>query len=141
MVKLNPYLIFKGNTEEAFNFYKSVFGGEFEMLSRFKDTPEGNKVEEKEKDKIMHVSLPLGNGYTLMASDMLDNMGPYQQGNNFNVALETQSEEETKKLFDGLAHGGNVLMPLTNTFWGAYFGMVTDKFGIKWMVSYTKPQS
>ena len=111
------------------------------MLSRFKDTPEGNKVEEKDKDKIMHVSLPLGNGYTLMASDMLDNMGPYQQGNNFNVALETQSEEETKKLFDGLAHGGNVLMPLTNTFWGAYFGMVTDKFGIKWMVSYTKPQS
>jgi PhnB protein len=137
MKAMNPYLNFNGNTEEAFNFYKSVFGGEFSTLQRFKDTPEANKVTENEKDKIMHVSLPIGQGSFLMASDALESMKQkVNPGNNFYLTLNTESEEETNRIFNGLSAGGNVEMPLNKTFWGAYFGMFTDKFGIRWMVNY-----
>ena len=141
MLKINPYLNFAGNTEEAFKFYKSVFGGEFAMLQRFKDTPESGRVPEEEKDKIMHVSLPVGDGNTLMATDALESMGhKLNVGNNIQLSVEADSKKAVDKLFTGLSAGGKVTMPLADTFWGAYFGMVTDKFGVQWMVSYSKPQ-
>jgi PhnB protein len=141
MLKINPYLNFAGNTEDAFKFYKSVFGGEFAMLQRFKDTPEAGRVPEKEKEMIMHVSLPVGNGTTLMGTDALESMGhTLQVGNNIQLSIETESKNEVDKIFKGLSAGGKVTMPLADTFWGAYFGMVTDKFGVQWMVSYTKPE-
>jgi PhnB protein len=137
MPTINIYLNYKGNTEEAFNFYKSVFGGEFAALQRFKDTPEAGKVPSNEQDKIMHISLPIGNGSVLMATDALESMGQtLKVGNNFFVAIHPDSKEEAAKLFNGLSAGGKVTMPLQDTFWGAYFGMFTDKFGIQWMVNY-----
>jgi PhnB protein len=137
MAILNPYLSFEGNTEEAFNFYKSIFGGEFAILQRFKDTPEAGTVPEKEKNKIMHVSLPIGNGNTLMATDALESMGQkLTVGNNIQLSVSADSEAETDKIFNGLSAGGKVTMPLSKTFWGSYFGMCTDKFGVQWMVSY-----
>jgi Uncharacterized protein conserved in bacteria len=141
MATLNPYLNFKGNTEEAFNFYKSVFGGEFIELQRFKDTPESDRVPENEKDKLMHISLPIGPGNILMATDALESMGhKLTVGNNFHLSLSADSESEADKLFNGLSSGGKATMPLQKTFWGSYFGMVTDKFGINWMVSYDYKQ-
>ena len=137
MTLLNPYLNFKGNTEEAFNFYKSVFGGEFVMVQRFKDTPEADRVPANEKDKIMHISLPLGKGNVLMATDALESMGhKLTVGNNVQLSISTDSEEEADKIFEGLSAGGKVSVPLAKSFWGAYFGMCTDKFGMQWMVSY-----
>ena len=114
MATLNTYLSFNGNTEEVFNFYKSVFGGEFATLHRFGDSPEvcGN-VADNDKDKIMHVSLPIGNGYVLMASDNLESTGrKVVGGNNFSISINAESEEEAEKLFNGLSAGGNVTMPL-----------------------------
>ncbi len=141
MVKINPYLNFAGNTEEAFKFYRSVFGGEFAILQRFKDTPEADRVPEREKEKIMHVSLPVGEGTTLMATDALESMGhKLTVGNNIQLSVEAGSKDEVDKLFKGLSSGGKVTMPIADTFWGSYFGMVTDKYGVQWMVSYTKPQ-
>jgi PhnB protein len=142
MATINPYLNFNGNTEEAFNFYKSVFGGEFVMLQRFKDTPEGEKMPASDAEKIMHVSLPVGKNTVLMATDALESMGQkLTEGNNFQLAIGTESEEEATKLFNGLSQGGKIEMPMQKTFWGAYFGMLQDKFGIKWMVSYDYKQN
>ena len=141
MATLNPYLNFPGNTEEAFNFYKKVFGGEFTMIQRFKDTPEKDKISPADQQKVMHVGLPLGNGNVLMGTDALESMGhPVKMGNNINLSLETQNKEESDKIFNALAVGGKIEMPLQNTFWGAYFGSVVDKFGIHWMVNYTLPK-
>ena len=141
MATINPYLNFKGNTEEAFNFYKSVFGGEFKDLVRFKDTDEGAKIPDNEKKMLMHISLPIGNGNILMATDALESMGQKLIfGNNLYLSLSADSEGEADKLFNGLAIGGKATMPLQKTFWGSYFGMVTDKFGIHWMVSYDYPK-
>lgn len=141
MAAINPYLNFPGNTEEVFNFYKSVFGGEFGMVQRFKDSPETSNVPENEKDKIMHISLPIGNGNVLMATDALESQGhKVEQGNNFYICINADSKSETEKLFNGLSSGGKIEMPLENTFWGAYFGMFTDKFGIKWMVNHDTNQ-
>lgn len=140
MATFNPYLNFPGNTEEAFEFYKSVFGGEFVGLTRFKDIPEGAKLSPDEREKIMHVSLPVGKGNMLMATDALESMGhKVTAGNNFYIAVEADSKEEAKKFFDGLSVGGKTEQPLQDTFWGAYFGMIADKYGIRWMVSYTYP--
>ena len=141
MATLNPYLNFAGNTEEAFTFYKSVFGGEFTNLQRFKDTPEAARVPEKEKNMLMHVALPVGKGNTLMATDALDSMGhKLIVGNNIQLSLEAESKDEAEKLFKGLSAGGKVTMPLKDTFWGAYFGMLTDRFGVQWLVNYTHPK-
>ena len=141
MAILNPYLNFAGNTEEAFNFYKSVFGGEFTMIQRFKDTPEKDKISPADQQKIMHVGLPIGKGNVLMATDALESMGhPVKMGNNINLSLETQNKEESDKIFNALSVGGKIEMPLQNTFWGAYFGSVIDKFGIHWLVNYTLPK-
>lgn len=133
---LNPYLNFKGNTEEAFNFYKSVFGGEFAMVQRFKETPEADKVPEAERNLIMHIALPVGSNI-LMGTDATESMGfTLVEGNNFSLALSTESEEETDKLYKKLSQGGKETMPPSKVFWGAYFGMLTDKFGIQWILSF-----
>ena len=141
MATINPYLNFNGSTEVAFNFYKSVFGGEFAALMRFKDTPEAGKITENEKDKIMHIALPIGQGNTLMASDVQESMGHnLTSGNNFYLSISADSEADADRIFKGLSAGGKVTMPLEKTFWGSYFGMLTDKFGIRWMVSYDYKQ-
>lgn len=141
MKKINPYLMFNGNAEEAFNFYKSVFGGEFTILQRVKETPEADKVPENEQEKIMHVALPIGEGNTLMASDNVASRGSATvQGTNLYISITTESEEETTNLFNKLSAGGKVEAPLEKTFWGSYFGMFTDKFGVKWMVDYEYDQ-
>lgn len=137
MATVNPYLNFKGNTEEAFNFYKSVFGGEFISLQRFKDTPEADRVAPEDRDKIMHIAMPIGKGNILMATDALESMGhPLTMGNNFYLSITAGSETEADKLFNGLSVGGKITVPLEKAFWGAYFGMFTDKFGVQWMVNY-----
>lgn len=137
MPKANIYLNFPGNTEEVFNFYKSVFGGEFAMLSRFGETPDGDKMHLEARDKIMHVALPLAPDHVLMGSDTIEGMGPdYKMGNNISISLSTDSKEESDLLFAGLSAGGKVDMPMQDTFWGAYFGMLTDQFGVQWMVGY-----
>ncbi len=141
MATLNPYLNFAGNAEEAFNFYKSVFGGEFITVQRFKDTPEAGRVQANEKDKIMHIALPIGKGNVLMATDALESMGhKLTVGNNFHITIQPESKAEAEKLFKGLSAGGKVTQPLQDAFWGAYFGMLTDKFGIQWMVNYDTKQ-
>ncbi len=135
---INPYLNFNGNTEEAFNFYKSVFGGEFTALQRFKDIPEADKFPKADQEKIMHISLPLGNGTVLMASDALESMGfNLISGNNFYILIESESKEEADKLFNKLSAGGKIEMPMQDMFWGAYYGSFSDKFGINWMIDYT----
>lgn len=137
MATINPYLNFPGNTEEAFNFYKSVFGGEFAGFHRFKDTPEAARLPPGDQEKIMHVALPIGQGNLLMATDALESMGhALKVGNNFSISINTDSKEEADKLFNGLSAGGQITMPLQDAFWGDYFGMVTDQFGIQWMVSF-----
>ncbi len=141
MKAINPYLNFPGNTEEAFNFYKSVFGGELIGLTRFKDTPEGAKLNASEKEKLMHVSLPIGKNNVLMATDALESMGQkLTVGNNFQLSVAADSKEEAEKIFNGLSKGGKVIVPLGDAFWGDYFGWLNDKFGIYWMVSYTYPK-
>ena len=145
MAKINPYLNFKGNTEEAFNFYKSVFGGEFAMLQRFGEIPhqEGaEKMSDTDKEKIMHVALPFSDGHVLMATDAVgEHADRLQFGNNISLSVSADSKAEADKIFNGLADGGNVTMPLGDTFWGAYFGMCKDKFGIGWLVNYDYPKS
>jgi len=142
MTTVNIYLNFKGNCEEAFNFYKSAFGAEFSYVGRFKDMPpqEGMAPLSKEmEDQIMHISLPISNETMIMGSDTGGEWAPsFQQGNNFSVSISTDSKEEADRLFSSLSEGGNVTMPLADTFWGDYFGMFTDKFGINWMVSFNK---
>src|SRR4051812_33652879 len=126
MAALNPYLNFMGNTEDAFNFYKSVFGGEFPMVMRFKDTPEAARVPPNEQDKIMHIALPIGKN-VLMGTDALESMGhKLTPGNNYSLSISAKSREEADQIFNGLSAGGQVTVPLENMFWGAYFGMLTD---------------
>lgn len=142
MATTNTYLNFNGNCEEAFNFYKSVFGGEFNYIGRFGEMPESDdyKVSEADKNKIMHVSLPIGSSI-LMGSDCGGDWAPvFKQGNNFSVSVTADSKEEANKLFNALSNGGQITMPLESTFWGDYFGMLTDKFGINWMMSFNEQQ-
>ncbi|GJM28500.1 MAG: VOC family protein [Cyclobacteriaceae bacterium] len=143
MTKLNPYLTFKGNCEEAFDFYKSVFGGTFSYKGRFSEMPEDpeHPVPEKDKNKIMHVSLPIGEDYVLMGSDSGGEWGPETVvGNNFSLSISVSSKQEADNFHRQLSDGGKVSMPMADTFWGDYFGMCTDRFGINWMVSFTAKQ-
>jgi PhnB protein len=140
MATINPYLNFSGNCEDAFNFYQSVLGGEFTTLMRFKEVPSEGNLPASEGEKIMHVALPIGPGTILMGSDRPEAMGPVTSGNNFHISVQTESEAETTRIFKGLSAGGAVSMPLQETFWGATFGMLTDQFGIQWMVNYDKSQ-
>lgn len=143
MAFLNVYLNFNGNCEAAFNHYKSVFGGEFDTFSRFGDMPSDEQpLPESEANKILHVSLPVGSaGCVLMGSDCPPSFPNGVQGNLFNVSIATDSKEEADRLFSSLSAGGKVNMPIADTFWGAYFGMFTDKFGVQWMVNYDYPKS
>jgi PhnB protein len=142
MATVAPYLTFNGNCEEAFNFYKSVFGGDFQYVGRFKDMPaDQGPIPESEKNKIMHISLPLGHGSILMGSDSSDAFGQATiVGNNFSISINAESADEARKLFDGLSAGGKITMPLNKTFWGSFFGMLVDKFGIQWMISFDENQ-
>jgi PhnB protein len=139
MATVNVYLTFNGNTEEAFNFYKSVFGGEFAFIGKFKDMPADENYPPptpEEENRIMHVSLPISKETVLMGSDSTSFSGDVTFGSNFSVSINTDSEEEADTLFAGLSNGGKVIMPMERTFWGAYFGMFVDKFGIHWMVNF-----
>src|SRR5450432_4688685 len=136
MAALNTYLNFNGNTEEAFNFYKSIFGGEFRTLQRYKDTPDAGKMPADVQNQVMHVALPIG-GNVLMGTDVGGTMPAVTFGTNSSISIEATSEEEANNLFNGLSAGGKVGMPLQKMFWGALFGYFTDKFGVHWMVDYT----
>jgi PhnB protein len=141
MARVNTYLNFSNNTEEAFNFYKSVFGGEFGggRIARFSDVPpmEGMPpLSEADKNLVMHIELAIIGGHVLMGTDAPESMGfKVNVGNNVHISLEPDTRAETKKLFDALSAGGKVTMNLQDMFWGAYYGSCTDKFGVQWMVN------
>ena len=142
MATINPYLNFKGNTEEAFNFYKSVFGGDFSSLVRFKDMPAAGEIPAQDSDKLMHVALPIGKGNVLMGTDVLESKGQtLTPGDNFSLSISAESKAEADKLFGGISAGGNVEVPMSDAPWGAYFGMTKDKFGIRWMVNFDAPKN
>lgn len=135
-MNINPYLNFAGNTEEVFNFYKSVFGGEFLALQRFSDTDAAGNIPEADKNKIMHIAFPLSEHTILMGTDSLESMGQkLNAGNNFYLSLDTETKEDADRIFSALGAGGVVEMPMQVTFWGSYYGSFRDKFGIQWMIS------
>lgn len=144
MARVSTYLNFTRNTEEVFNFYKSVFGGEFSRggIARFKDIPptEGApRLAEEDKNLVMHIELPILGGHLLMGTDAPESMGfKVIPGNNVYINLEPDTKEETKRLFDALSDGGTVEMELQDMFWGAYYGSCTDKFGVRWMFNCTE---
>ena len=132
---LNTYLHFNGNCREAFEFYRSVFGGDFEILQTFADGPPGMGVSDGESNNVMHVSLRVGESI-LMGSDVPSAFGPPpNQGNNFSISYAAQNKKETDDLFAKLSEGGVATMPPQDMFWGAYFGSCLDRFGISWMVN------
>jgi PhnB protein len=146
MTNINPYLNFDGNAEEAMNFYKSVFGGEFAgPAMRWGEAPgcdEGEfKLAVEDRGKIMHLALPISDGNVIMASDSLKNMGPQLTvGNNVTIAVGAASREEADRLFGGLSADGAVQMPMSDAFWGGYFGSFVDKFGISWLINVDERQ-
>ena len=137
MLQINPHINFNGNAEEAFHFYKSIFGGAFTKIIRFKDlASEEMPIPEHEADKIMHISLPIGNS-VLMANDVPEFMGRTNENENRSkIVLNTNSKEEGTAFFDGLSSGGQVEMPFSESPWNTYFGMLRDKYGIEWMVEF-----
>ena len=133
------YVSFNGNTEEAFNFYKSALGGEIVNIQRFGDSPGGAQMPDADKKKVMHMALEAPGDIKLMGNDHLDFMGgPYKAGNNFSLSFHPDSKEEADKLFNSLSAGGTVTVPMSEAPWGDYFGMFNDKFGIKWMINHQK---
>ena len=138
MAQINPYIHFNGNAEEAFTFYKSVFGGEFAMVVRFKDMsiPE-HPISENEAEKMMHIALPIGKNSVLMGSDTPEFMGRQNEHENRSkISISAESKREADQLFNGLSAGGKVEMPIADSPWGSYFGMFRDKYGIEWMVDF-----
>ena len=137
MALINPYINFNGNAEEAFNFYKSVFGGEFAKIMRFKDVSSSEyPIPENEANKIMHIALPIGKNI-LMANDVPERMGKVNENENRSkISISAESREEADKMFNGLSAGGTIEVPLDDSPWGSYFGMFRDKFGIEWMVDF-----
>ena len=137
MALINPYINFNGNAEEAFNFYRSVFGGEFAMIMRFKDMPNaGFDISEDEANKIMHIALPIGKNVR-MANDVPEIMGRVNENENRSkISISAESRKEADKLFNGLSAGGTVEMPIGDSPWGSYFGMFRDKYGIEWMIDF-----
>ena len=138
MASINPYIHFNGNAEEAFTFYKSVFGGEFTRIARFKDfsNPE-YPIPEKEQNKIMHIALPIGKSSVLMGSDTPEFMGRHKENENRSkISVIAESKEEADKIFNGLSAGGTVEMPIGDSPWGSYFAMFRDKYGIEWIVEF-----
>lgn len=140
-MKLNPYLNFDGNAEDAFKFYQSVFGGQL-SLQRMSQAPGTESLPQAEKNRVMHVSLPIGDGQFLMASDILPSAGhKLDVGNNNYISLTPDSRQEADRLFNGLSAGGKVEMPMADMFWGDYFGSFEDKFGIRWMINFSNTGS
>ncbi|MEZ4989597.1 MAG: VOC family protein [Saprospiraceae bacterium] len=140
MTTINVYLTFNGNCETAFNYYRSVFGGEFASVNRFGGMPlaDGHQISPEEQNRIMHISLPISNETILMGSDTVgEGAANFLVGNNFAISIRTNSKKEADQLFDQLSAGGRVTLPMDQTFWGDYFGMLTDQFGINWMISFT----
>jgi PhnB protein len=137
MALINPHINFNGNAEEAFNFYKSVFGGEFAKIMRFKDLASAEfPVAENEANKIMHIALPIGKNI-LMANDVPEILGRVNENENRSkISISAESREEANKLFNGLSAGGTIEMPISDSPWGSYFGMFRDKYGIEWMVDF-----
>ena len=137
MATINPYINFNGNAEEAFTFYKSVFGGEFAGITRFKDIASAEfPVPENEANKIMHIALSIGKNF-LMGNDVPEFMGRTNENENRSkISISAESKEEADKLFNGLSKGGKVEMPIADSPWGSYFGMFRDKYGIEWMVEF-----
>ena len=138
MATINPWINFNGNAEEAFNFYKSVFGGEFAKVVRLKDlaSPEFS-VAEADENKIMLITLPIGKNNMLMANDVPEMMGRVNENENRSkISISAESKEEADKLFNGLSAGGKVEMPIADSPWGSYFGMFRDRYGIEWMVDF-----
>ena len=137
MASINPHINFNGNAEEAFSFYKSVFGGEFAKIMRFKDLASAEfPVTETEANKIMHIALPIGKSI-LMANDVPEILGRTNENENRSkIVISAESKEEADKLFNGLSAGGQIEIPIANSPWGSYFGMFRDKYGIEWMVDF-----
>jgi PhnB protein len=138
MAQINPYLHFNGNAEEAFTFYKSVFGGEFAMISRFKDfSNPDHPISESEANRIMHIALPIGKHNVLMGSDTPESMGKHNENENRSkISISAETKEEADQLFNGLSEGGKIEMPIADSPWGSYFGMFRDKFGFEWIVDF-----
>lgn len=138
MATINPHINFNGNAEEAFAFYKSVFGGEFVKVIRFKDLASpGFPIAEKEMNKIMHIALPIGKSNVLMANDVPEFMGRTKENENRSkISISADSKEEADRLFNGLSAGGTIEAPIGDSPWGSYFGMFRDKYGIEWMVDF-----
>jgi PhnB protein len=138
MATINPHVNFNGNAEEAFNFYKSVFGGEFSRLVRFGQMASADfTVDEKEANKIMHIALPIGASNELMGNDVPSFMGTVnEQENRSKIAVIVESKEEADAIYNGLSAGGDVEMPISDSPWGSYFGMFRDKYGIEWMIEF-----
>lgn len=139
MAKLNPWINFNGNAEEAFTFYKSVFGGEFSKVVRFKDIASDEfPVAEKEENKLMYIALPIGNGATLIANDVPEVLGKVnEKENRSKILVNTESKEEAEKIFNGLSAGGEVEGPIGDSPWGTHAGMFRDKYGIEWIIEYS----
>ena len=137
MAIINPHINFNGNAEEAFHFYRSVFGGEFAKIIRFKDLAGAEfPVAENEANKIMHIALPIGKS-VLMANDVPEILGRTNENENRSkIVISAESKEEADRLFNGLSAGGQIEMPIADSPWGSYFGMFRDKYGIEWMVDY-----
>lgn len=133
---INPYLNFNGNTEEAFNFYKSVIGGEFAAVMRYQGTPDGENMPESERNNIMHIALPVGTS-VIMGTDMPSHMEQAVHGTSVSLCVSMDSREEADRIFNGLSEDGIVTMPMEDMFWGDYFGCFFDKFGIQWMISFS----
>ncbi len=138
MALINPHINFNGNAEEAFNFYKSVFGGEFAKIMRFKDLASAEfPVAKKEENKIMHIALPIGKSSMLMANDVPESMGKTNENENRSkIVISAESKEEADKLFNGLSVGGQIEGPIGDGPWGTYFGCFRDKYGIEWIVEF-----
>jgi PhnB protein len=138
MAQINPYIHFNGNAEEAFNFYKSVFGGEFAMVMRFKDLAMSDSIATAaESQKIMHIALPIGKHHVLMGSDSPAALGVHNLNETRSkISISAESRAEADQLFQGLSAGGQIEMPIGDSPWGSYFGMFRDRFGIEWMVDF-----
>lgn len=137
MPTLNPYLFFNGNCEDAFNFYKLVFGKDFKYIGRYKDVPQTDKqIFHEEDEKIMHVSLPISAETILMGCDITEMYKQPISTNNFSLYISTESKEEADRLFDKLSINGQIGMAMSQTFWGSYYGILTDKFGIIWKITF-----
>lgn len=139
MKQADYYLHFHGNALQAMTRYQQIFGGEFTAIQRYGDMPGSEKMNPADRDKLIHISLPLTSHTHLMASDQVTNMeGSLTIGNNYHICLQASCEKEADKLFAALSAGGRIEMPMNKTFWGAYFGMCVDQFGIQWMINHAE---